>query len=342
MTGKILIILILIFVGIFTLGKLADIPFIGIDSKDTEIWSIGTEKLYYENGFLKIDSTSRIKNPVLRAKNIKDRKTRFVADPFLVYEKGVYYMFFEALNIRSNGKEIGDIGLATSKDGINWKYDKIVLSETFHLSYPYVFKHGDTYYMIPESYKADEVRLYKATNFPYEWKFVKTLLSDKKLVDPTLIYYQDKWWLFAATTDNSDLYLYYADNLEGSWLEHASNPIVKEDKSKARCGGNIFYLKDKLIRIAQDDLDGYGSSINAYEIIKLNPEEYHEQKTSKISLMRETTEDWNEDGIHQFSIIELSDNEYLALFDGKHIKRTKFLYIELPSIVDSIFNKLVK
>ena len=60
----------------------------------------------------------------------------------------------------------GDIGLAVSDDGINWSYKQIVLDEPFHMSYPYVFKWQEDFYMIPESQEANSVRLYRALDFP--------------------------------------------------------------------------------------------------------------------------------------------------------------------------------
>jgi len=68
-------------------------------------------------------------------------------------------MFFEVMNSQT-GK--GDIGSAASRDGLHWEYRQIVLSESFHLSYPYVFYVGGEYFMIPESYEANSMRLYRA------------------------------------------------------------------------------------------------------------------------------------------------------------------------------------
>ena len=82
-------------------------------------------------------------------------------------------MFFEAAD--TTGK--GHIGLATSPDGLQWTYDRIVLTESFHLSYPYVFKYDGIYYMIPETYHANSIRVYQATNFPYDWAFVSTIVE---------------------------------------------------------------------------------------------------------------------------------------------------------------------
>ena len=62
------------------------------------------------------------------------------------------YIFFEIWN---NGIARGDIGYAYSNSqsahellqSKNWHYGSVVVHEDFHLSYPYVFKHQDTWYM---------------------------------------------------------------------------------------------------------------------------------------------------------------------------------------------------
>ncbi|HEY0729749.1 MAG TPA: hypothetical protein VGD38_16825, partial [Pyrinomonadaceae bacterium] len=84
--------------------------------------------------------------PTLSKQNVTDVPTTFVADPFMIHD-GSWHMFFEVLLTSDKG----EIGLATSDNGLDWTYQQIVLREEFHLSYPYVFKWQDTYYMIPET-----------------------------------------------------------------------------------------------------------------------------------------------------------------------------------------------
>src|SRR5262245_60427292 len=74
--------------------------------------------------------------PVFTADRVTDIAARFVADPFLVRADGRWHVFFEAFNAATGQ---GDIGWATSDDARRWSYQRIVLDEPFHLSYPYVF-----------------------------------------------------------------------------------------------------------------------------------------------------------------------------------------------------------
>ena len=117
-----------------------------------------------------------------------------VADPFMLKANGTWYMFFEVMNEQSGR---GEIGLAVSQDAFQWRYQQIVLREPFHLSYPYVFEWQNTYYMVPESYQAKSVRLYKAMEFPTRWTLVTTLLDGDDFIDPTIFHFNNHWWLFA-------------------------------------------------------------------------------------------------------------------------------------------------
>ncbi|MDH7506383.1 MAG: hypothetical protein QHH15_01145 [Candidatus Thermoplasmatota archaeon] len=83
-------------------------------------------------------SGAYLNNPVLTKYNISDIKAEFIADPFIIYENGTFYMFFEIYTFSSSGV----IGLAESNDGINWSYKQVVLDDFYHLSYPCVFKYN--------------------------------------------------------------------------------------------------------------------------------------------------------------------------------------------------------
>ena len=123
-------------------------------------WSIG---IYASKSILGPYSSEGVHNPVLTATDVDDVVAVFVADPFMVKKDSSWYMFFEVFNAESKN---GEIGMATSEDGLRWKYEQIVLTESFHLSYPYVFESAGQYYMIPESSNEGSVRLYRAEEFP--------------------------------------------------------------------------------------------------------------------------------------------------------------------------------
>ena len=145
--------------------------------------------------------------------------------------------------LRRHQTNQGDIGLATSNDGLSWTYKQVVLDEPFHLSYPYVFKWKNDYYMLPESRQAKSVRLYKAVDFPTKWSFVGTLLNGS-YGDPSIFRYAGRWWIFSETSPKryDILRLYYADDLMGPWTEHPESPIIMGDANIARPGGRVLVL----------------------------------------------------------------------------------------------------
>src|SRR5262245_57834324 len=100
------------------------------ESKKTGSWGIG---VLAGKALHNLAEVSGIINPVLRAKDITDCRAGFIADPFGFLRGGHWYLFFEVFDIDSRR---GVIGLASSSDGLHWQYEKIILREPFHLSYP--------------------------------------------------------------------------------------------------------------------------------------------------------------------------------------------------------------
>ena len=136
-------------------------------------WSIA---MYAGESPLRLGPAAGASNPVISAGSVTDVPARFVADPFMVKVDGLWHMFFEVLNNQPNR---GEIGRATSRDGLAWQYERIVLKEPFHLSYPYVFRWKDDFYMTPETLGANAVRLYRAVRFPDEWEYVKDMVPGR-------------------------------------------------------------------------------------------------------------------------------------------------------------------
>jgi hypothetical protein len=254
-----------------------------------------------------------ITNPVITASNVTDVSASFVADPFLFYENDQWYMFFEVFN-KISGR--GEIGLATSSDGLHWNYDQIILSEEIHLSYPFVFKHNDEYYLIPETKMANEVRLYRATAFPYNWTYVSTLLTGRGFVDPSLFYYNNMWWMFVGGLYHSTCYLFYSDSLTTGWTEHPMSPIVSNDKSKARPGGRSFVFdNDRVMRIAQKDDVVYGEQVRVFEVDILTRTDYVEREIPESPILTQSGIGWNATGMHHFDPW-WNGNHWLCAVDG--------------------------
>jgi hypothetical protein len=290
-----------------------DIPYLCYSGPAEGIWSIGIYDLDVNGRSIKLQA--RPGNPILTAADIKDIPARFVADPFLIQEKETFYLFFEVL-----GVDRGVIGLATSADGHQWRYERIVLEEPFHLSYPNVFKWKGDYYLVPESAADKSVRLYKATHFPDEWQFVKPIIADRTLVDSTVLIHQGLLWLFCSSPDNQNLYLFYADQPEGPWREHPGSPVVKGNARDARPAGNILDTGERLIRFSQDSRaigEKYGKAVRGFEIMTLTREEYRERPVDSNPILEASEKGWNSEGMHQLSPVPVSRGRWITAVDGK-------------------------
>lgn len=262
-----------------------------------------------------------IVNPVLDIRDVKDVRALTLADPFMCRVDRVWYMFFEVLN---SERGLGEIGLAISEDGLRWSYQKVVLREAFHLSYPCVFRHEGDHYLIPDSYqsssdKTSSVRLYKATGFPTDWCLVGELLRGSRFIDPTPFFHGGYWWLIVKDTfEGTDvLRLFYAAKLVGPWSEHCMSPVVKANPKRTRSAGRVVHFGGALLRFSQDCSETYGQSVRSYRITDLTPQRFDEEELRLNQPVGATGGGWNATGMHHLDAHQLDDSSWLACTDGR-------------------------
>lgn len=301
-TFKYVIIAFIVFaIGIFV-GKERGIPFVATKGE----WAIG---IYSGSSLVELSPIAG--NPVLTAAHVTDRKAAFVADPFMIEVEGIWYMFFEVLDMESDK---GVIGLATSPDGVSWRYDSIVLDEPFHLSYPQVFSVNGEFYMIPETHRRHAVMLYRANPFPRKWEPVSKLI-DGRFVDPTVLRFNGYWWMF--TTESKDsVRLFFSETIEGEWREHPESPIVEGDPERSRPAGRVLSMSGVPFRVAQDCAENYGEAVNVFRISKLSPENYEEVALMNRPFLKGTGYGWNAKRMHHLDAHELADGSWRACVDG--------------------------
>jgi hypothetical protein len=304
-----LIVAIFLFVGLagaFVYTK-RGIPFV----TEREQWTIG---IYEGDSPLDFPESQRRRNPVLTHQHVTDVPAKFVADPFLIEEGDTWYLFFEVYNLDTLQ---GDLAVATSTNTRRWKYQQLILDEPFHLSYPYVFKWEGEHYLIPESYEANSIRLYRATDFPTQWEFVTTLVDGVERVDPSIVYYADRWWIFAAAIDNATLHLYHADDLFGPWEEHPVSPIVVDNPHIARPSGRVTIYEDRLYRYTMDVNPDVGThQVFALEITELTPTTYAEQLARPEPIIGPSGKGWNAQAMHQLDPHQSGPGRWIASVDG--------------------------
>jgi hypothetical protein len=309
-------------------------PFLGflINKKITlGIWSI---KVFSSNTLIsQPPDEQNFLSQTITAADVNDVPAEFVADPFIISHDSKLFMFFEILD-KSTGK--GIIGLAVSQDGIKWDYDKCVLREEYHLSYPYVFKFNNNFYMIPESSEANGVFLYKAKSFPYEWERVKELINGK-YVDSSIFQYDNKWWIFAGRSGK--LHLFFSEQLEGDWIEHPKSPLIVNNYSITRPGGRVIVDKGNIYRYTQDCKPNYGSAVRAFKIKKLSNMEFEEEEVNLVLSGTNREMDWRKDGMHTIDQLKVDHNQWLIVVDGHKLERKNYVKWKLDMIYSKYFYK---
>jgi hypothetical protein len=254
-------------------------------------------------------------NPTLTARDVVDRCASIVADPFMLSAFSSWWMFFEIM-VRPTNK--GVIGLATSRDGISWRYERVVLEEPFHLSYPFVFSWHGEYYMIPETSQASAIRLYRAADFPYAWRWERNLITGWPFSDATPFVHDGVWWMMSETDRSGrhdTLRLYGAPDLLGPWSEHPQSPILHGNARGARPAGRIVVTPEGLIRFGQDCTKHYGSAVMPFLVTELSPSRYSEKALGQGPYLRSSGEGWNAGGMHHIDLHETGDG-WLASVDG--------------------------
>jgi hypothetical protein len=164
---------------------------------------------------------------------------------------------------------------------------QMVLSRPYHLSYPQVFRHNGTFYMIPESSANRTVELYRAVSFPDKWVLEKVLLADVKADQTTVMAHNGRMWLFAAlsrwqSSTWDTLGLFHADDLMSDWQPHQSNPVLLDARA-ARPAGAMYERDGNLYRPAQDCSTGYGAGLSLCRVDRLDEERFEQTVVSHFA-----------------------------------------------------------
>ena len=242
-------------------------------------------EIYFDQWILMFDFKSKFSSSLWRYKKIIPPKDRFWADPHVMYRDNKYYIFLEEY-LYSTDK--GHISLLVMDEKGNYEQPEVILDTPYHLSYPFIFEHNNELFMIPESMENGTVELYKCTGFPNQWEFQMNLLENVKLLDVTLKYLDNKWWMFAncveidGVSSWDELYLFSSEELYSTnWQPHPQNPIVSDCK-RSRPAGKIFENNGVLYRPSQNSSHKYGYGFNLNSINVLNEHEYSETLVSKV------------------------------------------------------------
>lgn len=183
-------------------------------------------------------------------------KGEFCADPIPFSYRGKDYVFCEQFKKSVKKGCIGYFEIVNGKP-IN---KGIILERPYHLSYPCVFEHKNTVYMIPETSENKTVELYEAVEFPKKWRYVRTLLSGHDYVDTTVLHESQKPFLVTYHTDEKKYILEKYDldlNLESLKLSDS----IEYSSNTGRGAGLYFRSNGLLIRPSQNCIYQYGQGM---------------------------------------------------------------------------------
>ena len=221
-----------------------------------------------------------------------DRPARgtFLADPFGIEDGGRRYVFAEHYDYEDQCGmlvcgELGTKGGEQPADGLR----PMLAADGCHRSYPFIIQYGDEVYCLPETRALRELALYRAVKLPDRWEKAAVLLSDVDAIDPSVVRYGGRWWLFFVSKDpehNTELLnIYHAPEPAGPWEPHANNP-VKIDVETARPGGTPFVHEGRLYRPAQDCGTTYGRRVVINRVTKLSEAEFSEEVAAVVEPQR--------------------------------------------------------
>ncbi len=226
-------------------------------------------------------------------KVIKNSFRYWAADPFVFEYEGKTYIFSELYDYVKCKGCLGYCEL----DHYRPKWVPII-SEEYHLSYPYIFKIENEIFIMPESSANNDVTIYKAKLFPKQWEKVKIVRKNVKYGDTTLFEWKNHTYALAYGTKDENYQLFLLDLEE----QEKDQRIECSEIECRRPAGKIFYYGDKTIRPAQNCKNGYGKGLYFYEF-SINENNIYKEKVIEKILPQQVTlsEKLYLDGMHTYN-----------------------------------------
>ena len=265
-----------------------------------------------------------------------EKSFQFYADPFGIWKDGKLYVFVEALDYRIKKGNIDCFVFNKNLRKIDFHHS---LSSNYHLSYPFIISDKDKIYMIPESSQSGKTFIYEPINFPDKWQKVKEIMENTPMIDPSIIKFKDKWWVFYSLPGPNgramkELNVAYTDSLLNQWSEHPKNPVMVGIEN-SRPGGTPFLHNNCLHLPVQDCKKTYGRQINLLKIEKLTEKDF---EAKKVDTIKPNFHKMYSDGLHT-----LSECENITLIDcKKHEYSTKRKWINWQRRLGRFFPLILK
>lgn len=204
---------------------------------------------------------------------IENAPHSWAADPFIIEEKGRTYIFAELYGIVKGRGVIGYYELGT--DSSKWKP---VIIESWHLSYPHIYRDNKEIYIIPEANESETLYCYHAIKFPDRWEKLGLIRKNVRYVDTSLFTWNEKKMaLTYKIADNDHYKLMLLDIAEPK----NDKEIEISDIELRRPGGQMN--SENQIRVAQNCLHGYGEGLIFYKYSISDDGRYSESEIERLS-----------------------------------------------------------
>ena len=245
------------------------------------------QKILRKNLIWKVAYNFNNSKDLSKSKKIKNHINCFLADPFIYKMNNKNYLFAEEYDFK---KKKGHI-VCFREENKEFTNKQVVLNESFHLSFPYLFNFENKTYMCPDTSSNNDIRLYECKSFPNEWELKKVLINNIKSADTMIFKLDSKWWLFTNEDKsgledyNSELSIYYSEDgpISENWIPHRQNPVITNSLNGRNAG--LIKKGEKFFRVSQaHSNDQYGKYININEIVILNEKNYIEKKLEEVKI----------------------------------------------------------
>ncbi|MEM9015192.1 MAG: hypothetical protein AAGB02_08810, partial [Pseudomonadota bacterium] len=216
---------------------------------------------------------------------IEPQGNRYWADPFFLERNGKTYVFFEDYDYAT---QLGHIGAGELSNG-EFHYIGPAMRARHHLSYPFIFEHGDALYMMPETHATKRIEVWRCEHFPDRWTLHATALDGRQSADSVLAEVNGVWRLFTNICvdrfgdHNSELHVFAVDGPDLKTINAYSNNPVVIDSRTTRGGGRVFVHDNRIFRVSQYNAHGaYGYGANLMEITHIDETHYEEKLVRRI------------------------------------------------------------
>lgn len=179
-----------------------------------------------------------------------------LADPYIVNYGQQMWIFYEKKGLNEPKGTIWCKRLSPFST-----VESMVLTEPFHLSYPYVFRYNENFYMIPETGEAHEVRLYQCLDFPNHWEYKCTLLK-ADAVDTNLLFAENNvCYMYTYIDEQLHIYEMLLESTSIFKVQTMRQIYISERNLTLRGAGNMIQSGGTILRPTQDCRKRYGESI---------------------------------------------------------------------------------